>query len=72
MRSTATGSGRVGGVGAAVALGQLVAGGALTTEQVTSVLEHAGHQVGQTPREIPRTIASGLTAGAKRPRQVTS
>jgi hypothetical protein len=57
---------------AAVALGQLVAGGALTAEQVTGLLEHAGHQVGQSPREIPRTIASGLKAGAKRPRRVSA
>jgi hypothetical protein len=57
---------------AAVALGQLVAGGALTAGHVTEVLEHAGRQAGLTSLEIPRTIASGLRAGAKRPRQVVS
>jgi hypothetical protein len=55
---------------AAVALGQLVAGGALTAEQVTGVLEHAGARAGLLAWEIPHTIASGLRAGAKRPRQV--
>ncbi|MFI7272635.1 bifunctional DNA primase/polymerase [Streptomyces sp. NPDC049879] len=55
---------------AAVALGQLVAGGELTAEDVHAYLSPAAAQVGQMPREIPRTIASGLRAGARRPRTV--
>jgi hypothetical protein len=57
---------------AAVALGQLVAGGELTEAQVTDCLAEAAARVGQRPREIPRTIASGLRAGAKRPRKVAA
>lgn len=57
---------------AAVALRQLVAGGALTAEQVIAELEHAGARAGLRSREIPRTIASGLRAGTKRPRTVAS
>jgi hypothetical protein len=56
---------------AAVALGQLVAGGALTAEQVVGVLEHAAQAAGLTSQEVPRTIASGLRAGARRPREVS-
>ncbi|WP_199826359.1 bifunctional DNA primase/polymerase [Streptomyces sp. SBT349] len=55
---------------AAVALGQLVAGGELSETDVYTYLSAAAEQVGQTPREIPRTIASGLRAGARRPRTV--
>ncbi|WP_116247108.1 bifunctional DNA primase/polymerase [Nocardiopsis sp. FIRDI 009] len=57
---------------AAVALGQLVAGGELTEHEVTGWLSEAAAQVGQKPREIPKTIASGLRAGAKRPRRVAA
>ncbi len=57
---------------AAVALGQLVAGGELTAEQVTGYLTEAAAQVGQKPAETARTIASGLRAGAKRPRAVAA
>lgn len=57
---------------AAVALGQLVAGGDLTAEQVTAALAHAAHQLGKDPRETARTIASGLRAGARRPRSVAA
>ncbi len=53
---------------AAVALGQLVAGGALTEAEVTTLLNQQGAAVGQTSREIAYTIAAGLKAGAKRPR----
>ncbi|MFG2195785.1 bifunctional DNA primase/polymerase [Streptomyces sp. NPDC048639] len=55
---------------ASVALGQLVAGGELSEAEVTAWLTEAAAQVGQKPREIPRTIASGLRAGAKRARKV--
>ncbi len=57
---------------AAVALGQLVAGGALTEQQVTGWLADAAAQVGQRPGEARRTIASGLAAGAKRPRSIAA
>ncbi|MEV0090062.1 bifunctional DNA primase/polymerase [Streptomyces sp. NPDC050738] len=57
---------------ASVALGQLVAGGELTEADVTSQLAAAAAQVGQSEREALRTIASGLRAGAKRPRTVAA
>ncbi|MFF4198264.1 bifunctional DNA primase/polymerase [Nonomuraea sp. NPDC001831] len=57
---------------AAVALGQLVAGGALTEAEVTTLLYQQGAAVGQTHREITYTIAAGLKAGAKRPRTVAA
>jgi hypothetical protein len=55
---------------AAVALGQLVAGGDLDERDVTAWLTAAAGQVGQKPGETARTIASGLRAGAARPRSV--
>jgi hypothetical protein len=57
---------------AAVALGQLVAGGELDEHDVTAWLTEAAQQVGQRPGETARTIASGLRAGAKRPRSVAA
>jgi hypothetical protein len=57
---------------AAVALGQLVAGGMLEEPAVTAWLTDAAYQVGQKPRETARTIASGLRAGANRPRSVAA
>jgi hypothetical protein len=57
---------------AAVALGQLVAGGELGEAEVFGWLSEAAERVGQRPREIPATIASGLRAGAKRPRTVAA
>jgi hypothetical protein len=57
---------------ASVALGQLVAGGALDETAVTGWLLTAGIAVGQPEREARRTIASGLANGAKRPRQVAA
>jgi hypothetical protein len=57
---------------ASVALGQLVAGGELTEAEVTGWLAEAARQVGQGEREALRTIASGLRAGARRPRQVAA
>ncbi|GAA1256352.1 bifunctional DNA primase/polymerase [Sphaerisporangium rubeum] len=56
----------------AVALGQLVAGGALDEDQVTAWLADAAATVGQRPGEARRTIASGLRAGARRPRTVAA
>ncbi|MFF9767472.1 bifunctional DNA primase/polymerase [Streptomyces sp. NPDC014636] len=57
---------------AAVALGQLVAGGELGNADVTGWLLTAALQVGQGEREARRTIASGLRAGARRPRTVAA
>lgn len=57
---------------AAVALGQLVAGDALPAQLVTDQLDHAGRAAGLTLRETTRTIASGLTVGARRPRKVAA
>jgi Bifunctional DNA primase/polymerase, N-terminal len=57
---------------AAVALGQLAAGGALTEHEVTSLLEQRGVTAGLTATECRHTIASGLRAGAKRPRTVAA
>ncbi|MEU8028023.1 bifunctional DNA primase/polymerase [Streptomyces sp. NPDC049099] len=57
---------------AAVALGQLVAGGELNEGDVTGWLLTAALQVGQGEREAQRTIASGLRAGANRPRTVAA
>lgn len=61
---------------AAVALGQLAAGGALTPEQVTAELEQAAapHLAARafTPAGARSTIASGLRAGARRPRPLAA
>ncbi|ANS67963.1 hypothetical protein SLINC_5739 [Streptomyces lincolnensis] len=57
---------------ASVALGQLVAGGELDAHTVTERLTEAALSVGQGEREARRTIASGLRAGANRPRQVAA
>ncbi|MFC5719604.1 bifunctional DNA primase/polymerase [Streptomyces gamaensis] len=54
----------------AVALGQLVAGGELDAAQVTDWLTEAATGVGLAEPEARRTIASGLRAGARRPRTV--
>jgi hypothetical protein len=55
---------------AAIALGQLVAGGNLTEPEVRERLEHCAVSVGLTPTEAARTITSGLRTGANRPRTV--
>jgi hypothetical protein len=57
---------------AAVALGQLVAGGMLDEHDVTAWLTDAAARVGQRPGETARTIASGMRAGAQRPRSVAA
>ncbi|QQM42742.1 bifunctional DNA primase/polymerase [Streptomyces liliifuscus] len=57
---------------ASVALGQLVAGGELDAYEVTEKLAEAALSVGQGEREARRTIASGLRAGANRPRRVAA
>lgn len=58
--------------GAAVSLGQLVAGGALDVETATGALVAAGTAVGQTERAAAATVRSGLRAGANRPRTLTT
>jgi hypothetical protein len=61
---------------AAVALGQLVAGGALTEAEVTETLMRAAGKhlaVGAySQRQATATITSGLRAGANRPRRVAA
>ncbi|MFK4223406.1 bifunctional DNA primase/polymerase [Streptomyces sp. NPDC019890] len=57
---------------ASIALGQLVAGGELGEAEVTEWLAAAALRTGQGEREARRTIASGLRAGAKRPRTVAA
>ncbi|RAO54412.1 bifunctional DNA primase/polymerase [Micromonospora saelicesensis] len=57
---------------AAVALGQLVAGGSLAEDDAQSVLEQAGVTAGLSCVEAYRTVRSGLAAGSKRPRQVAA
>ncbi|MBN1170873.1 MAG: bifunctional DNA primase/polymerase [Micromonosporaceae bacterium] len=60
--------------GAAVALGQLVAGGELPADYVTDALTTAAEACGlhrdPPPGQIARSIHSGLRAGARRPRRV--
>jgi hypothetical protein len=56
----------------AVALGQLAAGGALSTDQAEAVLELVAFEVGLNPCEVDATIRSGLRAGARRPRKVAA
>ncbi|MEU5429970.1 bifunctional DNA primase/polymerase [Streptomyces olivoreticuli] len=57
---------------ASVALGQLIAGGELNAVDVTDWLTAAALRVGQSDGEARRTIASGLKAGAQRPRTVAA
>ncbi|WP_051341958.1 bifunctional DNA primase/polymerase [Pseudonocardia spinosispora] len=61
---------------AALALGQLVAGGGLTEAEVTAALVSAAARHialgAYSDREARRTIASGIRAGANRPRQVAA
>jgi hypothetical protein len=57
---------------AAVALGQLVAGGELPETDVAAWLAAAAPPVGQPYGQAVRTIASGLRAGARRPRTVAA
>ncbi|MFF0129987.1 bifunctional DNA primase/polymerase [Streptomyces mirabilis] len=55
---------------ASVALGQLVAGGELGRSDVTRWLTAAAVRVGLTEVDAGRTVASGLRAGANKPRNV--
>jgi Bifunctional DNA primase/polymerase, N-terminal len=56
--------------GAAVALGQLVAGGALDAATTEELLVNAATRTGQPEGPSRRTIRSGVRAGANRPRRV--
>ena len=56
----------------AVALGQLVAGGAVAENEITQILTAEAHQAGLFLGESARSIQSGLTAGARRPRRITA
>jgi hypothetical protein len=56
--------------GAAAALGQLVAGGALDAGTVAAVLEPAAVAIGLTDAEARKAIHNGLRTGANRPRMV--
>jgi hypothetical protein len=57
---------------AAYALGQLVGAGILDRRRVERELTIAGRRVGLGAVETARTIHSGLTAGAKRPRRAAA
>ncbi|MDQ1250349.1 MAG: hypothetical protein QG597_4728 [Actinomycetota bacterium] len=54
----------------ATALGQLVAGGCLDSDDARGWLTDAATTAGLTAGEITRTITSGMRAGAKRPRSL--
>jgi hypothetical protein len=53
---------------AAYSLGQLVPAGALRQDRVVALLTAAAEAAGLQPSEIAATIASGMSAGMKRPR----
>ncbi len=56
--------------GAAVALGQLVAGGALDPDDTEQLLTAAALRTGLAERAARRTVRSGFRAGTQRPRSV--
>jgi hypothetical protein len=53
---------------AAYNLGQLIATGQLNEDDITTELTTAALKAELDPREIQRTITSGLTAGQRQPR----
>jgi hypothetical protein len=55
---------------AAFALGRLVATGALNEDETVTALTEAGHKLGLGLRESERTVASGMSAGMDRPRDI--
>lgn len=57
---------------AAFNLGQLVAAGALTEDDVVHELTDAARDAGLTEREIPGTIKSGLGNGQSKPRDMSN
>ncbi|AQZ67576.1 hypothetical protein BKM31_44430 [[Actinomadura] parvosata subsp. kistnae] len=58
--------------GAAAALGELIAGGALPEAEVKELLEQGGVELGLSRGEAARTVASGLRHGARRPRHLSA
>ncbi|WP_240197777.1 bifunctional DNA primase/polymerase [Nonomuraea lactucae] len=58
--------------GAAAALGELIAGGALPEQPIKELLEQGGGDLGLPPGEVARTVESGLRHGARRPRRLTA
>src|SRR5207249_621736 len=58
--------------GAAVALGQLVAGGALDGRDTEELLLHAAVSAHHPASGARRTIRSGFRAGTRRPRSVAA
>ena len=54
---------------AAFALGQIVGAGHLDHDEVADLLARAGQCAGLGPREVAATVASGLAAGQRCPRQ---
>lgn len=58
--------------GASVALGQLVAGGALGETETETLLLNAAVSAGHPPAGARRTIRSGFRAGSSRPRGVAA
>jgi len=57
---------------ASFAMGQFVATGGIDREQAEASLSEAGEAAGLPPDEVERTIASGLAAGLRQPRTITS
>jgi hypothetical protein len=55
---------------AAFALGQLVASGALSADEVIVSLVEVARRIGLRDTEIERTVESGLNAGLRSPRGV--
>ncbi|WP_219504654.1 bifunctional DNA primase/polymerase [Nonomuraea ceibae] len=58
--------------GAAAALGELIAGGALPEQEVKELLEQGGGDLGLSRAEVTRTVNSGLRHGARRPRRLAT
>ena len=54
----------------AFAMGQFIAAGVLSTDEVVSELSKAALLTGLDPEEIQKTIESGLEAGGKHPREI--
>jgi hypothetical protein len=57
---------------ASFCLGQIVAGGALDAGEVSAALMAAGIDIGLGERETRRTVASGMDAGSRSPRNPAS
>lgn len=57
---------------ASFCLGQIAAGGSLDADETTAVLVAAGMGIGLGERESRLTVASGMAAGSRSPRQPTA